>query len=68
MEQLVCVSVVRVSIRTRCDVLNHPMLIYNPRAQCSLYDCAEKGAENLFLDASFPPTGLYLLFITLVKH
>lgn len=45
------------------------MLIYIPCAQCSLYDWAERGAERpIFFWMCPSPTGLYLLFIILVKH
>lgn len=45
------------------------MLIYIPRAQCSLYDWGERGAERRISFWMCPsPTGLYLLFIILVKH
>lgn len=45
------------------------MLIYILCAQCSLYDWAERGAESpIFFWMCPSTTGLYLLFLILVKH
>lgn len=49
-------------------VLNHVMLIYMPYTQCSLYDWARGAERPIFFWMCPSPTGLYLLFIILVKH
>lgn len=62
----VCVSI-PISI-SECKVMNQLMLIYTPRTPCSLYDWTESQTERPIFFWMCPPTGLYLLFVTLVKH